>query len=133
MKKLSLYVILVLMFCNIGFAEQIKFYNCAGKKDNFIFNPNKWEKYEILIDTYEKTVSSIMVRSDEMMKKEKYTKKNFIFGPDKLDSIIGGYAVRKFRNTLGKVVVEVIYDLEKKTRETTEFDEGGEVSLTKCK
>ena len=132
MKKLSLYVFLVLMWCNVGVAEQIKFYNCAGKKDNFIFNPNKYEKYEILIDTYEKTSTSIMVISDEMMKKEKYTRKTFIFGPDKLDSIIDGYAVRRLRNSLGLVAVELTYDLEKKTREFVEVDEGGKVTLTKC-
>ena len=33
MKKLSLYVFLILMFCNVGFAEKIKFFKCEIIKD----------------------------------------------------------------------------------------------------
>ena len=59
----------------------------------------KSTKYEILIDTYEKTPTSIMVISDEMMKKEKYTKKTFINGPNKLDSIIDAFDRKKVRES----------------------------------
>ena len=69
MKKLLGIVVLGLLWCNVGFAEKIIFSDCAVKKDNFIFNSKMWERNEIIIDTYAKTVTSIMVRTDEMMKK----------------------------------------------------------------
>ena len=131
MKKLLGILVLSLLFCNVGFAEKIIFFDCAVKKDNFIFNSKMWERNEIIIDTYAKTVTSIMVRTDEMMKK-KYTRKNIIFGPDKLDFIIDGYAVRRLYKD-GELKVELIYDLKKKTKEFVEHGELGQVRLTKCK
>ena len=44
MKKLSLYLFLVLFFCNFGFAES---YVCKGDKSETIAETSIWERYSI--------------------------------------------------------------------------------------
>jgi len=65
MKKLLGILVLGLLLSGNAYAEKIIFSDCASKKDNFIFNPKIWEKNEIIIDTSKKTVSRILIKSDE--------------------------------------------------------------------
>ena len=65
------------------------------------------------------------------MKKNDITRKSFIFGPDKLDTIIDGFAVRRIYKD-GKLKVELIYDLKNKTKEFMQYGDPLEVSITKC-
>jgi len=131
MKKLLGIVVLGLLFCNVSYAEKIIFSDCASKKDNFIFNPKIWEKNEIIIDTSKKTVSRILIKSDEFLKTEKDAEKYFIFGPDKLDAIIEGYAVRELYLD-GELKVKMTYDLEKKTYESIDLQNNTKY-INKCK
>ena len=132
MKKLLGILVLSLLFCNVGFAEKIIFSDCAIEKDDFIFNSEAWERNERIIDIYSRTVTTIMVKNDEYMKKKNLTKKTHIFGPDKLDFIIDGYAGRRLYKD-GNLKIEITFDLKNKTIEFVEHGELGQVRLTKCK
>jgi hypothetical protein len=131
MKKIILILISYLFLNNNALAEKIVFSDCAVKKDNFIFNSELWEKSNIIIDTSNKTVTSISIYNDKHMKKNNINRKNFIFGPDKLDTIIDGFAVRRIYKD-GKLKVELIYDLKNKTKEFMQYGDPLEVSITKC-
>ena len=131
MKKLLGIVVLGLLLSGNVYAEKIIFSDCASKKDNFIFNPKIWEKNEIIIDTSKKTVSRILIKSDEFLKTEKDAEKYFIFGPDKLDAIIEGYAVRELYLD-GELKVKKTYDLEKKTYESIDLQNNTKY-INKCK
>ena len=131
MKKLLIILISCLFLNNGALAEKIVFSDCAVKKNNFIFNSEIWEKNNIIIDTSNKTVTSILIYNDKHMKKNDITRKSFIFGPDKLDTIIDGFAVRRIYKD-GKLKVELIYDLKNKTKEFMQYRDPLEVSITKC-
>jgi hypothetical protein len=131
MKKLLGILVLGLLLSGNAYAEKIIFSDCASKKDNFIFNPKIWEKNEIIIDTSKKTVSRILIKSDEFLKTEKDAEKYFIFGPDKLDAIIEGYAVRELYLD-GELKVKKTYDLEKKTYESIDLQNNTKY-INKCK
>lgn len=131
MKKILLILISCLFLNNSALAEKIVFSDCAVKKDNFIFNSELWEKRNIIIDTSNKTVTSISIYNDKHMKKNNINRKNFIFGPDKLDTIIDGFAVRRIYKD-EKLKVELIYDLKNKTKELIEYGDPLKVSITKC-
>ena len=60
MKKLSLYIFLVLMVCNVGFADTVTKFKCNFERDN----------YEYTINLYEKEFNELHIRN--MKSKETY-------------------------------------------------------------
>jgi len=128
---LSIIILGLFLNPNISFAEKIVFSDCAGEKDNFIFNPEIWEKNEVIIDTSKKTVSSILIKSNEFLDKNKNADKYFIFGPDNLSAIIEGYAVRELYYN-GELRVKITYDLKRKTYEYLERGKS-KGKIYKCK
>ena len=58
MKKLSLYIFLVLMFCNVGFAEIIRLEKCHDSDDDS-FNYSDYDNKYMVIDLDKKISTTV--------------------------------------------------------------------------
>ena len=70
MKKLSLYVFLVLMFCNVGVAEIIRLEKCHDSDDDS-FNYSDYDKKYMVIDLDKKISTTVTIRSDSYLKRHR--------------------------------------------------------------
>ena len=70
MKKLSLYIFLVLMFCNVGFAEIIRLEKCHDSDDDS-FNYSDYDNKYMVIDLDKKTSTTVTIRSDSYLKRHR--------------------------------------------------------------
>jgi len=69
MKKLSLYVFLALMFCNVVNAKIIKLQKCYNTRQTMgVFEHLRFEKYEFVIDTNKEILTQLFVYTDKEVK-----------------------------------------------------------------
>jgi len=69
MKKLSLYVFLALMFCNVVNAKIIKLQKCYDTKQTTgVFEHWRFEKQEFVIDTNKEILTQLYVYTDKEVK-----------------------------------------------------------------
>lgn len=69
MKKLSLYVFLALMFCNVVSAKIIKLQKCYDTKQTTgVFEHWRFEKQEFVIDTNKEILTQLYVYTDKEVK-----------------------------------------------------------------
>ena len=70
MKKLSLYIFLVLMFVNVGFAEIIRLEKCHDSDDDS-FNYSDYDNKYMIIDLDKKISTTVTIRSDSYLKRHR--------------------------------------------------------------
>ena len=129
MKKLLGIVVLGFLFSGNAYAEIITFTKCAIERNNYIFDTEKYERYELRFDTTAKTVTLIVERTDKHAK-ETNEMKHFIT-EEKLDYIVDHLAGRSTIYN-GETLFKYTYDLEKKTIEVMDIGDNYKISRWKC-
>ena len=129
MKKLLGIVVLGFLFSGNAYAEIITFTKCAIERNNYIFDTEKYERYELRFDTTAKTVTTIGERTDKHAK-ETNEMKHFIT-EEKLDYIVDHLAGRSTIHN-GETLFKYTYDLEKKTIEVMDIGDNYKISRWKC-
>ena len=131
MKKLfSIFLVLGLLISGNAYAEIITFTKCAIERDNYIFDTESYERYELRFDTTAKTVTKIVEYTDKYIKKYGELK-HYVF-ESKLDYIVDHLAGRTSIAQNGKELFKYIYDLEKKTYESQDILDNYRVYRFKC-
>ena len=130
MKKLFLSI---LVLCSLlggnAYAEIITFTKCAIERDNYIFNTEMYERYELRFDTTAKTVTKIVEYTDKYIKK--YGELKHYVSESKLDYIVDHLAGRSSIHN-GETLFKYVYDLEKKTYEAMDILANYQVNRFKC-
>tara|TARA_R110000824_G_scaffold192415_1_gene374551 strand:+ start:208 stop:603 length:396 start_codon:yes stop_codon:yes gene_type:complete len=130
MKKLfSIFLVLGLLISGNAYAEIITFTKCAIERDNYIFNTEMYERYELRFDTTAKTMTKIVEYTDKYIKKYGELK-HYVF-ESKLDYIVDHLAGRSSSHN-GETLFKYIYDLEKKTYEAMDILANYQVNRFKC-
>mgnify|MGYP006119470531 CR=1 FL=1 len=131
MKKL---LSVILVICSLlggnAYAEIITFTKCAIERNNYIFDTESYERYELRFDTTAKTVTKIVEYTDKYIKKYGELK-HYVF-ESKLDYIVDHLAGRTSIAQNGKELFKYIYDLEKKTYESQDILDNYRVYRFKC-
>ena len=130
MKKLFLSILVI---CSLlggnAYAEIITFTKCAIERDNYIFDTEMYERYELRFDTTAKTMTKIVEYTDKYIKKYGELK-HYVF-ESKLDYIVDHLAGRSSSHN-GETLFKYIYDLEKKTYEAMDILANYQVNRFKC-
>ena len=129
MKKLLSIIVASLLLSGNGYAEIITFTKCAIERNNYIFDTEMYERYELRFDTTAKTVTKIVERTDKHAK-ETNEMKHFII-EEKLDYIVDHLAGRSSSHN-GETLFKYVYDLEKKTYESMDILANYQVNRFKC-
>ena len=117
------------MISGNAYAEIITFTKCAIERDNYIFNTEMYERYELRFDTTAKTMTKIVEYTDKYIKKYGELK-HYVF-ESKLDYIVDHLAGRSSSHN-GETLFKYIYDLEKKTYEAMDILANYQVNRFKC-
>jgi len=129
MKKLLGIVVLGLLLSGNAYAEIITFTKCAIERNNYIFDTESYERYELRFDTTAKTVTKIVEYTDKYIKKYGELK-HYVF-ESKLDYIVDHLAGRSSSHN-GETLFKYVYDLEKKTYEAMDILANYQVNRFKC-
>ena len=130
MKKLfSIFLVLGLLISGNAYAEIITFTKCAIERDNYIFDTESYERYELRFDTTAKTVTKIVEYTDKYIKK--YGELKHYVSESKLDYIVDHLAGRSSSHN-GETLFKYVYDLEKKTYEAMDILANYQVNRFKC-
>ena len=129
MKKLLSIIFVSLLLSGNAYAEIITFTKCAIERDNYIFDTESYERYELRFDTTAKTVTKIVEYTDKYIKKYGELK-HYVF-ESKLDYIVDHLAGRSSSHN-GETLFKYVYDLEKKTYEAMDILANYQVNRFKC-
>ena len=130
MKKLfSTILVLGFLFSGNAYAEIITFTKCAIERNNYIFDTESYERYELRFDTTAKTVTKIVEYTDKYIKK--YGELKHYVSESKLDYIVDHLAGRSSSHN-GETLFKYVYDLEKKTYEAMDILANYQVNRFKC-
>jgi len=129
MKKLLSLIVVSLLFSVNGYAEIITFTKCALERNNYIFDTEIYERYELRFNTTAKTVTKIVERTDKHAK-ETNEMKHFII-EEKLDYIVDHLAGRSSIYN-SETLFKYNYDLKKKTIESMDIGYNYKISRWKC-
>jgi len=128
-----LWIVLLSLFLNINVnAEIINFYNCASEKDNYVFNNNKHERYEIRFNLSKRTVETIRIFTDDFVKRKGESQVKNIIYEEKIDNVIDHFAIRETKRPDGSTVLRWVYDLKLKRFEVIDYS-AEQNKLVKCK
>ena len=129
MKKLLGIVVLGFLLGGNAYAEIITFTKCAIERNNYIFDTESYERYELRFDTTAKTVTKIVEYTDKYIKK--YGELKHYVSESKLDYIVDHLAGRSSSHN-GETLFKYVYDLEKKTYEAMDILANYQVNRFKC-
>ena len=129
LKKLLSLIFVSLLLSASAYAEIITFTKCALERNNYIFDTEMYERYELRFDTTAKTMTKIVEYTDKYIKKYGELK-HYVF-ESKLDYIVDHLAGRSSSHN-GETLFKYIYDLEKKTYEAMDILANYQVNRFKC-
>ncbi|MDC1330568.1 hypothetical protein N8212_00615 [Pelagibacteraceae bacterium] len=129
MKKLLGIIVLGFLLGGNAYAEIITFTKCAIERNNYIFDTESYERYELRFDTTAKTVTKIVEYTDKYIKK--YGELKHYVSESKLDYIVDHLAGRSSSHN-GETLFKYVYDLEKKTYEAMDILANYQVNRFKC-
>ena len=129
MTKLLGIIVLGFLLGGNAYAEIITFTKCAIERNNYIFDTESYERYELRFDTTAKTVTKIVEYTDKYIKKYGELK-HYVF-ESKLDYIVDHLAGRSSSHN-GETLFKYVYDLEKKTYEAMDILANYQVNRFKC-
>ena len=128
-RKLLGIIVLGLLLGGNANAEIITFTKCAIERNNYIFDTEMYERYELRFDTTAKTMTKIVEYTDKYIKKYGELK-HYVF-ESKLDYIVDHLAGRSSSHN-GETLFKYIYDLKKKTIESVDIGYNYKISRWKC-
>ena len=129
LKKLLSLIFVSLLLSASAYAEIITFTKCALERNNYIFDTEMYERYELRFDTTAKTMTKIVEYTDKYIKKYGELK-HYVF-ESKLDYIVDHLAGRSTIHN-GETLFKYTYDLEKKTIEVMDIGDNYKISRWKC-
>ena len=129
LKKLLSLIFVSLLLSASAYAEIITFTKCALERNNYIFDTEMYERYELRFDTTAKTMTKIVEYTDKYIKKYGELK-HYVF-ESKLDYIVDHLAGRSSSHN-GETLFKYIYDLKKKTIESVDIGYNYKISRWKC-
>ena len=129
LKKLLSLIFVSLLLSASAYAEIITFTKCALERNNYIFDTEMYERYELRFDTTAKTMTKIVEYTDKYIKKYGELK-HYVF-ESKLDYIVDHLAGRSSSHN-GETLFKYTYDLKKKTIEEMDISDNYKISRWKC-